>query len=104
MKVRIKKFMSMMLVAGLLVTSSAVPTLAASANVSGGIWSYGTSVVGLNQKRVYSNYYHASKTHKSSASIGTRTSTSGWTSAGVTSYASAVGKWGDETHTYYNTK
>ena len=42
------------------------------------------------------------KTHKSSCSIGTISVSSGWISAGTTSYASATGKWTGETHAYYD--
>ena len=53
---------------------------------------------------VYSNYYHPTKKHKSSVSIGTTAATSGWVSKGQTSYASATGKLTAETHAYYDYK
>ena len=80
---------------------SSAPSVFA-ANVGGGVWDYGTKVSGVNKKTVYSNYYNGSKTHKSSCSIGTISVSSGWISAGTTSYASATGKWTDETHAYYD--
>lgn len=80
---------------------STVPALAATANVGGGVWSYGTTISGV-KKKAYSNYYHGSKTHKSTASVGTNSNTSGWVKAGNTSYASATGAWRTDTHVYYD--
>lgn len=74
-----------------------------SVNVGGGVWDYGTSAVGLNQKQVWSNYNHPTLVHSSSCSIGTLMSQSGKTAKGTTSYSSAVGSWGDTTHAYWNT-
>ena len=54
MKYRLKKVLSTLLLAGVLVTST-VPAMAGSANVAGGVWSYGTSIAGINKKKVYSN-------------------------------------------------
>lgn len=73
-----------------------------AANANEGIWDYGTKISGINKKTVYSNYSHGSKVHKSSCSIGTTSVSSGWVSAGTTSYASATGKWSAETHAYYD--
>lgn len=99
---KLKQRMGALLLAGVMVVGSATSVFAA--NVGGGVWDYGTKAVGVNQKMVYSNYYHASKTHKSSVSIGTTAVSSGWVSAGKTSYASATGSWGAETHAYYDYK
>lgn len=77
-------------------------TSAFAANVGGGVWDYGTKISGVNEKTVYSNYYHPSKVHKSSCIIGTTASSSGWVGKGLTSYASATGKWTDQTHAYYD--
>ena len=90
-------------VLGCVMLLSFAPVVAA-ANVGGGVWDYGTKVSCLNKKTVYSNYYHKDKTHKSSCSIGTTAVSSGWVSAGNTSYASATGTWGSETHAYYDYK
>lgn len=99
----LKKAVSTLMIAGVLATST-VPALAATANVGGGVWDYGTKVAGINQKKVYSNYYHAKKKHKSSVSIGTLAVSSGWVAKGDTSYASAKGEWDADTHAYYNYK
>ena len=66
-------------------------------NVEGGTWSYG-----VGSKYVYSNYYHKSKTHKSSV-IGKTTNSSGWTRKGVTSKASAQKKLSGN-KSYYDVK
>lgn len=100
MSCKVKKVLSGLLLVGTLATSS-IPALAATANVEGGIWSYGTKVSGINQKTVYSNYLHNSRRHRSSVTIDTTYVNSGWVSPGVTSYASAVGAWNAGTHAYY---
>lgn len=61
--------------------------LAAQANVDGGTWSYG-----VNDTHVYSNYYHPTCKHGSTAE-GTFTARSGCVGPGQTSYASAPKKW-----------
>lgn len=99
---KIKKRMSALLLSGVLMLSGTATAMAA--NVGGGVWDYGTKVSGVNQKTVYSNYYHPERTHKSSVSIGTTAVSSGWVSAGKTSYASATGSWSAETHAYYDYK
>lgn len=98
-KIKSKKLAALAL-GCIIMLSSATSVFAA--DVGGGVWDYGTKVVGINEKKVYSNYYHGSKVHKSSCSIGTTTVSSGWVSAGSTSYASATGKWSAETHAYYD--
>ncbi|MGN0273219.1 MAG: lactococcin 972 family bacteriocin [Chordicoccus sp.] len=97
-----KRGISMLAVVGALVIGSVAPVYAA--NVGGGVWDYGTTIVSPTQKKVYSNYYHPTKKHKSSVSIGTTAATSGWVSKGQTSYASATGKLTAETHAYYDYK
>lgn len=98
-KFKTKKLASIVLGCAMLLTSV---TSAFAANVVGGVWDYGTKVTSINEKTVYSNYFHPSKTHKSSCSIGTTFVSSGWVAAGKTSYASAKGAWLDETHAYYD--
>lgn len=98
----LKKRLVAFLIAGVLMISGTATAFAA--NADGGVWDYGTYVSGLNEKTVYSNYYHSSKIHKSSVSIGTTAVTSGWVAAGDTSYASATGTWSAETHAYYDYK
>ncbi|MGK0469492.1 lactococcin 972 family bacteriocin [Clostridium sp.] len=71
-----------------------------SVSVGGGTWNYGTSLVPKFlhfDKKVYSNYLHATKKHHSSCSIGGLFSTSGVTAAKSMSASSAVGKTGDAT-------
>ncbi len=87
-----------------ILAGSATTALADSANVAGGVWDYGTKVVGLNKKQVYSNYYHSTKTHSSSVTIGTTYVPSGNVAAKYTSYASATGAWNATTHAYYSYK
>ena len=82
-----KRGISMLAVVGALVIGSVAPVY-----------------VSPTQKKVYSNYYHPTKKHKSSVSIGTTAATSGWVSKGQTSYASATGKLTAETHAYYDYK
>lgn len=103
MKYRLKKVLSTLLLAGVLVTST-VPAMAGSANVAGGVWSYGTSIAGINKKKVYSNFFHSSNSHRSSVTIDTQYVNSGWVEKGKTSYASAIGTWGAATHAYYDCK
>lgn len=74
-----------------------------SQNVGGGTWDYGTRIVG-SKKEVYSNYFHPSKSHKSSCSIGSNFSDSGWVSAKKTSYSSARGGYSAKTHAYWDVR
>lgn len=48
----------------------------------GGTWDYGVTPL-----YVYSNYYHGTRTHKSTACSNAGCAYSGWVSAGSTSYA-----------------
>ena len=98
-KLKNKKLAAIVLGCTIMLSSA---TSVFAANVGGGIWDYGTKVSGINQKTVYSNYYHKDKVHKSSCSIGTTSVSSGWVSKGTTSYASATGGWKAETHAYYD--
>lgn len=98
-KLKTKKLAAVALGCAIMLSSA---TSAFAANVGGGVWDYGTKVSGVNEKTVYSNYYHGSKLHKSSCSIGTTAVSSGWVKAGTTSYASATGKWSAQTHAYYD--
>ncbi|GGA49559.1 hypothetical protein GCM10007416_23310 [Kroppenstedtia guangzhouensis] len=74
-----------------------------SVNVGGGTWDYGTRLVSFGTKKeVYSNYYHGTKNHGSTAQIGTQSNKS-CVRPGSTSYASARGGLFDSTHAYWNT-
>ncbi|MBZ9644665.1 lactococcin 972 family bacteriocin [Streptomyces sp. PSKA30] len=53
---------------------------------SGGTWCYGNELT-TDGKYCYSNYYHGSKSHKSSVKIAGTTFSSGWVAKGNTSYA-----------------
>lgn len=75
----------------------------ANENVGGGNWDYGTRLVLPLNKEVYSNYYHKTKDHGSSCSIGTKHNDSGRVSAGITSYSSATGKVNDKTKANWRT-
>lgn len=94
-----KKFVLTMLIAIIISTSAGVAN-AYQINISGGKWNYG-----ISNTYVWSNYYHGSKGHGSTA-IGKYTSFSGYTKRGNWSYASAhaVSKWqiGKTNKTYYN--
>lgn len=66
------------------VTLGAVsPASAVKEKVGGGSWEHGFSGV-----MVYSNYYHSTKTHRSSVTTQFDYYSSGWKSAGLVSYAS----------------
>ncbi|HCC01154.1 MAG TPA: lactococcin 972 family bacteriocin [Ruminococcaceae bacterium] len=104
MKTNTKKRISSLVLVVALTFGTAVPALAASVNVGGGTWDYGTRAKGWNVKEVYSNYLHNTKIHKASCSIGANKSDSGWTAPGDTASSSAEGKWGDKTHAYHAIK
>lgn len=72
-----------------------------SVSVGGGTWDYGTSLYGLTQKKVWSNYWHPTSYHHSSCTIGANFSSSGITAPGLTSFSSAVGGWFDSTNAYW---
>lgn len=59
-----------MLVCALLVPTVAYALGTAVVSVGGGTWSYGTTVTTSLQKRVWSNYYHGSRYHTSTAKLG----------------------------------
>lgn len=69
------------------ILGTSVPALASVDYVGGGRWDYGTG-----GGKVWSNYYHANKVHKSSVQ-GKSFVSSGWKKAGTTSYASAADRW-----------
>jgi hypothetical protein len=74
-----------------------------SVNVGGGTWDYGTSLSGLTQKKVYSNYLHPTSKHHASCSIGANMSSSGVVAAKTTAFSSAIGGLDDATHAYWGT-
>lgn len=89
--------------AALMITATAAPAFAA-VNVDGGSWDYGTSIAGWGQKKVWSNYYHDTRVHKSSCYLGTLKAESGWTVPKQTSFSSVQGDWGSTGQSYYDVK
>ncbi|MGL5417321.1 MAG: lactococcin 972 family bacteriocin [Clostridium sp.] len=88
---------------GHVVISDSQTTPFAVVNVGGGKWDYGTSV-GFSGKKCWSNYQHQSKTHSSTAQVGSAKSFSGWKSKGVESKASIVGSILQTGEAFWNTK
>lgn len=68
---------------------------------SGGTWCYGSELT-TDGKYCYSNYYHASKSHKSTVKIGGTTFSSGWVEAGRYAYAQWTGGGAQVCYTYYS--
>ena len=69
-------------------TLPCVTALADTVNTpSGGRWNYG-----VGGDKVWSNYDHDNREHKSTA-VGKTTYESGWTDPGETSYASTTAAW-----------
>lgn len=84
LEMKFKKGLTSLVLCGALLGSGVTAAFASTAYVGGGKWDYGTG-----GGKVWSNYYHGSKVHKSSVQ-GAYYYDSGWKSAGVTSYASAT--------------
>ena len=83
MKVKnIKKAITSLVLVGA-VASNSILAMAATDNVDGGTWSHGT-----NLTKCYSNYYHGSYYHNSTAINGDATASKDYAYAGDTSYAS----------------
>lgn len=84
MKVKsIKKSLTALVLGGIILSNSSI-AMAAKTSVGGG-----TLYHGVTFTKCYSNYYHATKTHMSSAMNGKGDIVkSNWTSARYTSYAS----------------
>lgn len=80
---KLKKYLVSSCATMLCALAAIAPVSAAVVSVSGGTWNYG-----VDDKQVWSNYYHASKVHKSSV-IGYTTHSSAWTSPKYWSYSSA---------------
>ncbi|RKS10276.1 lactococcin 972 family bacteriocin [Nocardiopsis sp. Huas11] len=95
MRIGIRRAACTALLAGGLVAGAAGTASAVVEYVGGGVWDHG-----IVNSRVYSNYYHSSICHGSTA-VGTTTvrATAG---AGATSYASAPKAWTNN-QTYYRT-
>lgn len=89
--------------AALMITATAAPAFAA-VNVDGGSWDYGTSIAGWGQKKVWSNYYHDTRKHKSSCTLGILHSDSDWVAPKSTSFSSVQGDWGSTGYSYYDVK
>ena len=86
----------------LLCCSFAVTAYATTVYVEGGTWDYGTKLIAVDQKQVYSNYSHDNSYHKASCTIGTHSNSSGWVAPGILAASSCIGSWGDDTHAYYD--
>lgn len=86
----------------LLCCSLAVTAYATTVYVEGGTWDYGTKLIAIDQKQVYSNYAHDNSYHKASCTIGTKSDTSGWVAPGVLATSMRIGSWSDDTHAYYD--
>lgn len=98
-----KLFVSLTLLTVTLLSSVTLLS-AATKNVSGGTWNYGSIPgKGSDPGTVYSNYYHGSKTHRSSVQGATYVN-SGWISKGKWSYASAKRRMFVSDQSYYDVK
>ncbi|SDW06886.1 bacteriocin, lactococcin 972 family [Marininema mesophilum] len=79
---KIKKSVATLVLCGALFTVGATAAFAKVTHPGGGVWSYGEDSVS-----VWSEYYHGSKTHKSSVKGPDYYVSSGWKSKGVWSTA-----------------
>ncbi|MDK2802672.1 MAG: hypothetical protein KFW09_04770 [Oscillospiraceae bacterium] len=85
-----------------MISIMAIPVLAATTNTpSGGRWDYGVN--NSSGGTVWSNYYHPTKTHKSSVQ-GSYFYSSPWQVKGTTTYASAPSRKFAVDHSYYDDK
>lgn len=91
----IKKTATRAITAGILLTTTAAG-IASADNVGGGIWNHGFGLT-----TVYSNYYHPSTCHGSTA-IGTVKNYSGNTNPGVWAYASSQRTSSGTNQAYWN--
>ena len=87
---------------GSVALTNSMVTPFATVQVGGGTWDYGTRIVGLGTKQVWSNYWHPTAVHRSSCRIGTNYNNSGWVPAKYTSYSSAVGSWFNTGYAYWD--
>ena len=95
---RIKKSVTALVLGGIILSNSAV-AMAAKKNIGGGILYYGVTF-----SECYSNYYHGTKTHMSSAMNGKgKLVKSEWVRARYTSFAS-VERTLSGNASYYDTK
>lgn len=92
---KLKRYLLSICATTLCALAAIVPVSATVVSASGGTWNYG-----VNETVVWSNYYHASKVHKSSV-IGYTTHSSAWTSPKYWSYSSAS-KSGFTNKAYYD--
>ncbi|SDW06852.1 bacteriocin, lactococcin 972 family [Marininema mesophilum] len=96
---KIKKSVATLVLCGALFTVGATAAFAKMAYPGGGTWNYGE-----NSSYVYSNYYHKTKTHKSSVKGPGYYVTSGWKSKDVWTFALHKQKKGYADRTYWSTK
>ena len=92
---KLKKMISTMLICGTILGTS-ITAFASVDYVGGGKWDYGTG-----GGKVWSNYSHDSRVHKSSVQ-GKQFVSSGWVQAGTTSYASAPDRWYAADNSYWD--
>lgn len=99
MKIKsIKKSLTALVLGGIILSNSSI-ALAAVTNIGGG-----TLYNGVTLKECYSNYYHPTKVHMSSAMNGKGLLVkSNWVNAGYTSYAS-VSKTLSGNQAFYSTR
>ncbi|MGX1794702.1 lactococcin 972 family bacteriocin [Streptomyces albidoflavus] len=87
--------------------STIKPMIEACTNPSsGGKWCYGWYLTGATatKKYCYSNYYHGTKTHKSSVTIANGSASSGWVAKGAYAKANRTTGAAYTCKTYYATK
>lgn len=98
---KVKKIVGTFCVVGVLMVIP-VSVYADTEDEQPAIFKYGTQIVGINKKEVYSDYLHEEAVHRSSVTIGNQYESSGWVPKAIWSHASAVGAWKDTTHAYYD--
>lgn len=92
---KLKKVVTSLVLSGAIL-GSGITAFASTDYVGGGKWDYGTG-----GGKVWSNYYHGTKTHKSSVD-GSSYVSSGWIGKGKTSYASSGDRWYAVDHSYWD--
>lgn len=94
---RLARMLAITATTAALLTVGTTAAQAASESREGGTWNYG-----VTGKYTYSDYFHKSRTHKSTA-VGVNTVVAPWTSPGVWSKAQAICALGGN-KAYYDVK